>query len=431
MKILQIFILISLPLLLNAEEYLTLEKAIETGLKNNYGLIIAKNELEILKNNVSIGNAGFLPKIDLFGSAEISTNNVHLKSSTGFSLDKDAASADAINAGIAAKWTAFDGLQMFKKYESLKIQADIQNFQEKIKIENTIIQISDLYFNIIKQESLVDYWNEHLKLSNFRTEIAKISFEQGIGSELDYLKAQVEQNFDASDLEKQKAVLTSLKASMNEVLSRNIATDFVIKDSIPTISQIEYQTALQNMLIKNKELLASEQNKELSSVEADLVLSKYYPSIDFKIGANYFNSTNHASLINRNYGFALTLGVSANFNIFDGGNDSRKLENSYLNVINADIKNKQLSLWLESHLYRVYQDYLVNKHLINIENENIIFAEKNMLFAQESYKNGSISSLEFRETQQNLLEAKYRLIISKFNAKINELELFLISGQIY
>ena len=169
----------------------------------------------------------------------------------------------------------------------------------------------------------------------------------------------------------------------------------------------------------------------MSSVEADLVLSKYYPSLDFRIGANYFNSTNPASLITRNYGFALTLGVSANFNIFDGGNDSRKLENSYINIINADLKNKQLSLWLESHLYRVYQDYLVNIHLINIEKENIVFAEKNMLFAQESYKNGSISSLEFREAQQNLLEAKYRLILSKFNAKINELELFLLSGQIY
>ena len=43
------------------EEVLSLEEVIEIGLKNNYDILVANNNLEIADNNVSLGNAGFLP----------------------------------------------------------------------------------------------------------------------------------------------------------------------------------------------------------------------------------------------------------------------------------------------------------------------------------------------------------------------------------
>ena len=51
------------------EESLTLERAIEISLKNNYAILIAENDAEIATNNASLGNAGFLPTLDMNGSA--------------------------------------------------------------------------------------------------------------------------------------------------------------------------------------------------------------------------------------------------------------------------------------------------------------------------------------------------------------------------
>ena len=42
---------------------LTIKQAIKIGLENNFALRIANNELEIAKNNNTLGNAGFLPTI--------------------------------------------------------------------------------------------------------------------------------------------------------------------------------------------------------------------------------------------------------------------------------------------------------------------------------------------------------------------------------
>jgi outer membrane protein len=53
---------------LKAQDFLTIEDAISIGLENNYGVQISRNLLEQAENNHSIGNAGFLPVLDLTSS---------------------------------------------------------------------------------------------------------------------------------------------------------------------------------------------------------------------------------------------------------------------------------------------------------------------------------------------------------------------------
>jgi outer membrane protein TolC len=48
---------------MNAQELLTIEDAVKIALENNYAIKIAANELTIGKTNVSIGNAGMLPRL--------------------------------------------------------------------------------------------------------------------------------------------------------------------------------------------------------------------------------------------------------------------------------------------------------------------------------------------------------------------------------
>ena len=45
----------------------TLKKCIETGLEKNYSIRIIQNQEQISSNNATLGNAGYLPTIDLSG----------------------------------------------------------------------------------------------------------------------------------------------------------------------------------------------------------------------------------------------------------------------------------------------------------------------------------------------------------------------------
>jgi outer membrane protein TolC len=66
-------------LVLNAksQELLTLEQAIATGLKNNFSILLSKNNLEVAKNDYTSGNAGLLPVVTATGSYVNTTSNTH------------------------------------------------------------------------------------------------------------------------------------------------------------------------------------------------------------------------------------------------------------------------------------------------------------------------------------------------------------------
>ena len=78
-KRLLVVLLLFLKVNLFAQEKLSLQQAIETGLKNNYSILISKNDLEISKNIVSIGNAGALPQLNLSFSQTNSVNDIKQK----------------------------------------------------------------------------------------------------------------------------------------------------------------------------------------------------------------------------------------------------------------------------------------------------------------------------------------------------------------
>ncbi|MDL2257369.1 TolC family protein, partial [Bacteroidales bacterium OttesenSCG-928-I14] len=101
------FLILFLPIETKAQEVYDLQKAIETGLENNYEIRIVRNEQEISDNNASIGNAGMLPTVDLTAAYTGNNNNVDNNFNQG------------LNAGISMNWTLFDGLKMQTEYSRL------------------------------------------------------------------------------------------------------------------------------------------------------------------------------------------------------------------------------------------------------------------------------------------------------------------------
>ena len=70
-----------------SQEIMTLPRAIETGLKNNFSIILQKNSEEISKNNNTLGNAGFLPVLGLTGTQNNTYSTTHQKTFTGTTRD--------------------------------------------------------------------------------------------------------------------------------------------------------------------------------------------------------------------------------------------------------------------------------------------------------------------------------------------------------
>ncbi|MBN2355307.1 TolC family protein [candidate division KSB1 bacterium] len=419
-----------LPHYAAAEEILALGEAVKIALENNYGITLARNDLDMARNNNSAGNAGFLPRIDAVAEYNKGELDAEVNTLLNTGLEKSGAKTELLTAGIMLKWTLFDGFNMFANSRYLKIQEEIGELNLKSSIENTIAKIIIQYYEIVRQAQVVSILQEQVGISEYRTQIAQLNFDTGMGSEFELMKSTVELNFDKLQLQKQSTGMANSKITLNELLSRDVNTEFTIQDSISISDMFNYASLEKRMRASNKNLLLAYKNKQLSEQEARKVLAKYFPTIDFKTGYTYYDFKTEASLINETKTYGFNIGLNANLNLFDGMNDKRRRENAEINIINNELRIKQLENHLDAYLARIYREYQDGLTLIELEKDNLELAKTNMDIAKESFSTGSISSLQFREVQRNLLDANMMLVNVKYHIKVKETELLLISGQV-
>jgi outer membrane protein TolC len=414
----------------SGQDILTLESAIEIGLSNNYGINIAKNSRQISENNATPGNAGMLPRIDVNAGYAHGISNAKVTNLAGFELDNSKAGSDLFTAGVNLNWTIFDGLKMFITYDKLKKLEEIGDLNVKISVENTLAKIMAAYYDIIRQEKETEIMKDQVGISEFRLELARLKYETGSGSELEYLKARVELNADIANLSSQKTVSLNSLATLNELMARDVTSKFGVKDTILINYQLNYDSLRAGMREANRNLLLYNRNMEVTSLNMKTTRAVQWPTLGLTTGINYLNNQTEANITNYNRNLGAVVGVSAYLNIFNGLNLQRDYRNAKISYVSSELEVKQLENQLEAYLLKIYNEYMNQLELITFEKENVALAHKNMEIARESFEVGSISSLQLREIQTNLLDADTRLVEAEFKTKLTETALLLISGKL-
>ncbi|NJN26431.1 MAG: TolC family protein [Cyclobacteriaceae bacterium] len=123
-------------------------------------------------------------------------------------------------------------------------------------------------------------------------------------------------------------------------------------------------------------------------------------------------------------------GISANWNVFNGFNLNRRVQNAKILAENAELNHEAIKLSLQRELYASYISYQNNIKLHDMEAENKEVARENNEIAIERYRVGASSPLELREAQINQLEANLRFLNAAYSVKTGEINLLLLSGNL-
>jgi len=99
------------PVVVKAQEILTLENAIGTALERSYDIKVAKMQQEVADIQVFKGNAGMMPKVDLNANMGTAFNEVNQKLSNGNETNRFGKSYTP-TTNVAMTWTLYDGKKM-------------------------------------------------------------------------------------------------------------------------------------------------------------------------------------------------------------------------------------------------------------------------------------------------------------------------------
>jgi len=428
--VMHFFIMISVSSISYTQELLTLEDAIRIALNNNYSIQIAKNEKEIADNNSNIGNAGFLPELDANAVYEERITDTKQIYFDGRQIDRIGAESDNLNYLIELNWTIFDGLEMFASLDRLKELNKLGEINLKSEIENNIGSIISLYYNIVREEKVLDVIRRNIEISEERVYLAESEKDVGTGSKFELLQAQVDLNEDRSALLQEELNLSNSKTLLNQLLGRDVNMNFSVKDTIEIDFNLSFDELHSLILESNSLVLQARQNINLSKIESRLAFSEIYPEVSFYSGYNFIKSTSQAGFVasNRNSGYYY--GLTASINLFNGLNTRHRIENADILINSSELLYDQVVNNVEAEFLNIYRKYRNSIQLVKLETENLSAAQENVDIAVERLRLGNITPLEFRESQIDLLEAQSRLVGAQYEAKTAETDLLRLSGQL-
>lgn len=429
-KILILLLLVQFSNALFAQDLLTPQDAVALSLSKNYDIILAKKSADIATINNNKATAGMLPKINVTTGDVFNLYNMHQKFSTGQEVNKNWVPSNSFNAALNLNWTVFDGMKMFATKEKLAALQALGETQLKDQIQNTIAQVLNAYFDIVKQKQQIKSVIESSKISAERVTLFQKQFDIGYSDKTPLLQAKVDYSAQQINILKQQTVLKQNKAALNQLLGRDANIDFDVLDSIVVDTLPEWQSIKDSVNTNSYSLQSAMKNITIAKLQHKEINAQRMPSINFNTGYSFVQNNSKAGLqlINRSYG--PTLGLNAVIPIFNGGIVKKQLEASAVNIATQEIQMAKLKNDLDEQILTAYQDFDFAKKTLQLNEETVQIARENVKITLERFRLNQSNALEIRQAQSSLEDALYNLILANYNAKIAEIELKRMSNKL-
>lgn len=419
------------------QQSLSLEQAIAIGLDRSIVAKIAEKQIEIAENNNIKANTGTSPSLTLNASIPFSFNRTFGDRFFAFGVvpgdsrvNYNESEQISINGQLPLYTGGRGGL--------LKEQLDLAVDQSRITLDGeqqrTVLDIIQSYYTTVLQSERLEVLREVIQLSKDRIEFEEIKKEFGTSNSFNILQLEDALLNDSTEMVNQATqidlAMRSLLDNMNEDID---VTRYMVTDPLEFRPEVlDASSLIAEMLSNNNDISALELNKKFAAVNTKIQSSQRKPfvSANGSFGLNRNASgffginprTNEKDPIAPTRGYGLNLGITASYNLFDGGLIKNNIANAKLEQEIADMTFDDVRQDFEVQLLNLIDNYNNNINLLAITEEKLKLSNENITIAEERFKSGAINSFDYRSIQLTLLNTSftrlsilYDLVITKSN----------------
>lgn len=420
-----------------AQEVLTLEEAIKYGIANSKEIAVAKNDVKIIKNANHIGAAGMLPAISISSGYNGSVNDTELEFNPfldfGSDMDSEIEASEAkssnLSSSMSLSYRLFNGFNGIYTLNKFKHQNKIANQNLRYQIENKIIEIIQLYYDLLNKQNTYSTFQIRHNISLDRYQQALDKYQYGAISKLDLLNAEVDLNQTKINMEEAMISFKASKENMSLIIGHSDSIKYLEHEF-----KFNYNLNLDDLISKTKanntSIVISELNYIVSEYELKLSKSSFSPTIDLFSSYSYTNVQSETSFISKQKNYGLVAGLSVEIPIFSANMRSKAFKNAKISLESKQLTMQQIKETIITALKNAYNNYTESLNNILLLKKNLETIEKTAQISRELYDAGQISSLEYRESQVLLDQAEINYNAKLSATKIQEYIIYQLSGQL-
>jgi len=409
---------------------LTLEKAIDTALRNNRDVLIAEEKLKQTKGAKQEAFAGFLPKINLMSYAS-QKNNVDIPDEFKAAMGKDFTAMlanKAYDMQLSLQQPIFTWGKLLNSNENARLNYLLARESYRKSKSELVFNVKKAYFGVMLAKKLVSIAEEMSAVAESHFKVTGSFYKQGKISAYDVSKAKVQMtNAKTGLLTVRNAEHLSLEGLFN-IMGREIDENVVLTtemDYKPVT--LDYEGYIKEAITMRPELESLELQEKMLKVLVNLNRASNKPSLVFTGYVDWIQSVDEFNDISANINDwyrTWNTRLVLNYSLFDGFATRAKVLQSKAQLRQVNIGRDQLTSGIKMELRQICFTLKQFQEILAGQKENVEVARENLKIAEERYGKGLVSDIEVRDAQLALNQAgkDYYQALNDYNVSLAALD---------
>lgn len=408
-----------------AEVY-SLDKCIDTALKNNYSVVAAKNSYDAARGNVYTAWGEFLPTISISARAAQSWS-LYTYYEQGTNRLITGGGRSNSYAGSLNFSRSFPGLGLYQFANVRKKYHDRgSSFYGYVgATAQLVLNVKGSYYDLLKTKMLLDVARDAVKRGEERLRVVQSKFDLGSASMSDVLKAKVQYGNDKLDLVSKTNAYNLAKANLAYLIGIDVNTDFDVDENLPERKiDVTFDAALDEALSDNPDYKKADIDLSGAKDLRQLAYVNFLPSLS--VGLQHGTSVDRLADLTRFNRFDASSYVyaSLSFNIFNGASDYATLLAAKKNVDTYKRALKDTENKVALDVKQAFLDIDQSEEARKLADESVGAAQEDLNLVKEKYNLGAATILEVLDAEVSLKEAQTNRVqaIYDYNLAVSRLE---------
>ncbi|MFQ5649446.1 MAG: TolC family protein [bacterium] len=298
--------------------------------------------------------------------------------------------------------------------------------------QNVFATVKQRYLELLKAQRLEQEFMEAVERSKEELNRTQSMYEIGSVAQIDVYRQEVTLGTDEINLINQQNTVKIAQGNLNVAMGRDPEEPLQVLEIEPNFAPPSFSLteAYKVAEANNPELIRFQYDMESAEYGRKVAKGNFWPSIG--ISATYSRDNQNLDRVYGSLGenYALTLGASVSFNIFNGFSDVAELGRESANYSIAQENWIDQKRRLQLQVKQAYLNLEGFSRIAKINETRLRSAEEEYRLAQERYRVGAGTQLEVTEAQVSLTRARVQLVSSKYDALIAQAQLEAAMGTI-
>ena len=397
--------------LVRASDQLTLSESIRIALDKSTSVRAADHGVRGADYERKAARTDFFPKISTEHSYTRFNEDPYMKSPAGdfapYPTEYKIGTKNRYQWNTYLTQPIFTGGALVSSYQIAKLGVDIAKESRDRARQDTVIQVKEAYFNILKAGKLKAVAIQSVEQVKSHVDVARAFYEEQMIPQNDLLEAEVRYAQVKQDLIRAENNVEIAQAQFNTVLRRNVNEPAVLEDILAYQSeQFSLEECQKEALQKRPEMKEATLRLTQAQKGVNLAKSKYFPTVS--VVANYQKMGDSESLNGSPYEDDEMWTVSAvcRWDIWEWGKKSYQVSASKSLAAQAEEQQKQAGDIIALEVKEAFLNVRESEKNIFVAQTAIKQAEENFRLNKELYNEQMATSTDVLDAQTLLTQAQ-------------------------